>query len=260
MHDPAISVVNSSGEVVFAEAAERHLQYKRAFASVADDPVFIERVLQEYCEPEAEIVAVKNWSTKSLFMARVGNFLRSAVSALVPLRHRISPHLDAARYVFKCQLGTSSVASESLRYKLSYPHSPLIYNGKSLRLKHFDHHLTHAAARCYTSPFDEAVCAVVDAYGEGSSSACFQYKDGNLRPIPGSRSRFASLGYFYALLCFACGFDSIKGEEWNAPCASATMRSTKCPGWCMLINPAGCKRSNANGTNAITTSSTSSAS
>jgi hypothetical protein len=28
MHDPAISVVNSSGEVVFAEAAERHLQYK----------------------------------------------------------------------------------------------------------------------------------------------------------------------------------------------------------------------------------------
>lgn len=53
MHDPAISVVNSSGEVVFAEAAERHLQYKRAFASVADDPVFIERVLQEYCEPEA---------------------------------------------------------------------------------------------------------------------------------------------------------------------------------------------------------------
>lgn len=148
-------------------------------------------------------------------MARVSNLLRSAVSALVPLRHRISPHLDAARYVLKCQLGTSSVASESLRYKLSSPHSPLIYNGKSLRLKHFDHHLTHAAAGCYTSPFDEAVCAVVDAYGEGSSSACFHYKDGKLRPIPGSRSRFASLGYFYALLCFACGFDSIKGKEWK---------------------------------------------
>jgi carbamoyltransferase len=215
LHDSAICVVNSSGDVVFAEAAERHLQSKRAFANVADDPVFIERVLQEYCERDAEIVAAKNWSAKSLVLFQVGEFLRSAVNAVVPVRHRLSPHLDTVRYVLRCQLGTSSVASESLRYKLSYPHSPLIYNGRRLQLKHFDHHLTHAAAGCYTSPFDDAVCAVVDAYGEGSSSACYHFKEGKLRPIPDSKSPFASLGYFYALICFACGFDSFKGEEWK---------------------------------------------
>jgi carbamoyltransferase len=215
MHDAAICVVNSSGEVVFAEAAERHLQSKRAFASAADDPLFIERVLKEYCEPEADIVAAKNWSATSLAMLRLADILQSAARRLMPLRHRLSPHLDTARYVLKSQLGASAVASESLRFKLSYPRSPLVYSNRPLRLKHFDHHLTHAAAGCYTSPFDEAVCAVVDAYGEGSSSACYHFKEGRLRPIPGSKSRLASLGYFYSLLCAACGFDTIKGEEWK---------------------------------------------
>ena len=59
LHDPAIAVVDSEGRIVFAEAAERHLQYKRAFASIADDPVFVGRVLRDYTEPDAEIVIRK---------------------------------------------------------------------------------------------------------------------------------------------------------------------------------------------------------
>jgi len=214
-HDPAIAVVDSAGRIVFAEAAERHLQYKRAFASVADDPVFVGRVLQKYIEPDAEIVVAKNWSATSMWMARWGDSVRGVVQAILPLGRRPTALLDITRFMLRGQLGTSSVASEPLRYKLRYPDSPLICNNRKLTLRHFDHHLTHAAAGCYTSPFSEAACAVVDAIGEYSSTGFYHFKDGKITPLRRSKSGLASLGSFYTLVCSACGFDWIEGEEWK---------------------------------------------
>lgn len=215
MHDSAVAVVDSAGRIVFAESAERHLQYKRAWASIADDPVFVGRVLQEYIEPDAEIVVAKNWSRKTLRLSRFGDFVRSAVQSIVPLGRRKSALVDLFRFGLRCQMGVSSMASEPLRYKLRYPVSPMICSDRKVTLRHFNHHLTHAAAGCYTSPFSEAACAVVDSVGEFSSTGFYRYQDGKITPLRRSRSGLASLGWLYSLVCVACGFDWIEGEEWK---------------------------------------------
>jgi carbamoyltransferase len=38
-----------------------------------------------------------------------------------------------------------------------------------------NHHLCHAAAACFSSPFEEAVCAVIDGRGEYCSTGFYQY-------------------------------------------------------------------------------------
>lgn len=68
----------------------------------------------------------------------------------------------------------------------------------------------------HSSPFDEAVCAVLDGFGEGSTTAFFRYEAGQVRRIaPEAKSSRAGLGFFYSRLCKACGFDPIRGEEWK---------------------------------------------
>src|SRR6185436_14885198 len=63
-HDPALAVVNSSGEVLFAEASERYLQNKRAICCAADVRQTVRRVITEYCDPKAAYVVAKPWSRK----------------------------------------------------------------------------------------------------------------------------------------------------------------------------------------------------
>jgi predicted NodU family carbamoyl transferase len=92
-------------------------------------------------------------------------------------------------------------------------------DGRSLTRKvyttGFNHHLTHAAAAAYSSPFSEAVCAVMDGFWESSSTAYYRYANGTLAKLGDSRNSPGSLGVFYSLLCFACDFDPLKGEEWK---------------------------------------------
>jgi len=79
----------------------------------------------------------------------------------------------------------------------------------------YDHHLTHAAAACFGSPFDEALCAVIDGAGEGGSCAFFSYRHGELKSIARLGTDTGSLGLFYTDVCLACGFGILTGEEWK---------------------------------------------
>ena len=63
-HDPAIALVNSEGDVLFAEATERPLQQKRAFSAAADLREAVRRILRDHCQPGSEFVVVKPWSRK----------------------------------------------------------------------------------------------------------------------------------------------------------------------------------------------------
>ena len=55
LHDPAIAIVNARGEVTFAESAERHLQEKRAFGAMPDAFFRIPELLEQYCDPGADL-------------------------------------------------------------------------------------------------------------------------------------------------------------------------------------------------------------
>ena len=69
-HDSSVTIVNSKGEVVFSEATERYLQNKRAINHSADCFIRIGKLVEEYCEPGAEIVVANSWSNVLNLLSR----------------------------------------------------------------------------------------------------------------------------------------------------------------------------------------------
>lgn len=220
-HDPALAIVNSRGEVVYAEAAERLYQIKRGLHCPPDTLSYLDRVLGTYCEPDAALTVAKSWSLQHPLQLRTYEFFRSIWGLLTRGLSSRSRKGAAWRYMSRSMVHSMLLAGEGVRRHQALaeleraaregnsgvPANRLIVTG-------FDHHHTHAVAACFTSPFQQAVCAVVDGFGESSTTAFYAYQDGNLRPLRSGRSN-GSLGFFYAELCDACGFDSAKGEEWK---------------------------------------------
>jgi len=234
-HDPAFAIVDSKGTIVFAEGTERHQQTKRAFQCAPDDMSRLNELLSTYGEAGAEIVFAKSWSSQ--FESIQPGLLETYDAILANAPGAIDPSFDAllramgidirsvdsdgARYLangYRWILGSNrpaiQVAGSNLRYRLREGMPG--FQGAIVQ-RAYNHHLTHAATACYTSPFDEAVCAVIDGLGEGTSNTFYRYRDGRLTLLADSATRrgFGSLGLFYGHLCWACGFDPSRGEEWK---------------------------------------------
>ena len=207
VHDPALAVVNSRGEVVFAEATERFLQNKRAWNCVPDNILYIQKVIKDYCEKDAELVVAQSWSKKTIGKSRS---LRFFMPMIAKLGRADSVDINQIMMMMNGMIGIQESCG-------SHVAGPTYGNGsiKSVLTKYYDHHTTHAATACYTSPFNKAVCVVLDGYGENFlSTAFFRYENGKLKPLPGIKeSKWASLGLYYQVLCSLCGFDPMKGEE-----------------------------------------------
>ena len=221
-HDPALSIVSPDGEVLFAEAQERYLQDKRAFNAVPDHILRAPKLIREYCGPDAEVVVALSWSRrvlKSLWLASlvdvpgIGGLLTPVNDFFLARRDHLVwpwPRFDALR---RGMLSTLSLAGHNL--------GALRNQGFRLTgIRRYEHHLTHAATACFTSPFDAAACAVVDGYGEWSSTNFYNYENGAITPLrkgPGALGvqNAGSLGMFYSKVCALCGFDAVQGEEWK---------------------------------------------
>lgn len=230
VHDPAIAIVDSSGRVVFAEAIERRGQVKRAWNCVPDDLLLAYDLIEEYCEPGAELVVARNWSDQMPGFLRTFFWTRPAVSAIDALgRVAGLPDEDEAagaefleqqaRWLARGLDAALRQSGNNLAWRVRLEDRP---GGRravrdAVVTRSYDHHLTHAAVACYSSPFDEAVCAIIDGYGEKGAVSFYRYADGRLRFL-GPRRRIGvptSLGIFYMALCLACGFDPYRGEEWK---------------------------------------------
>ncbi|KIH86012.1 carbamoyltransferase family protein [Pseudomonas batumici] len=216
-HDNALAVVNSRGEIVFAEATERFLQNKRSYNCIPDNPVLIGKIIKQYCEADAEIVIAKSWSEDA---AEILEQERAKAGERLNLDYRpyssgfIKYDIGAYQYVLKSV--TDSIQSSGVNLKF-YCEAVL---GKKTEFRSFNHHLTHAATACYTSPYSTAACIVVDGMGEGISVSCYSYRDNKIEELKfPSQSMLGnlakSLGFFYSHLCGWCGFDPWAGEEWK---------------------------------------------
>ncbi len=215
-HDNALAIVDSAGKVVFAEATERYLQNKRALNSPPDDLIRIDGLVEAYCEPDAELLVAKTWSKKApeIFEReekaanqRLQSAENEATSAAV------AADVGIISYVHSFISGNIAEAGQHLAFRCQ---SNL---NKKIVTKSYNHHFTHAAAACYTSPFTDAACAIVDGFGEGVSLSFFSYKNGKIAHVESSSldgDANRSLGVFYGgLLCGLCGFDIWRGEEWK---------------------------------------------
>ncbi len=235
-HDPAIAIVNSEGTVVFAEAAERYLQDKRAINCPPDHAIRIAALIHEYVERDAELVVAKSWSYPfaryyAKHAKRLGwlQWIRDRFGMDAPTGAR---PLDFSRSVCEAMLRSLNQSGWNIRYQLATHWAygaPRIANGKPaaadratvlsgfgpVRETAFDHHWTHAAAAAYSSGMGDATVAVIDGWGEGGATAFFRYENGRLNELPKTRTPGSNLGFFYEMLCFMCGFDPLKGEEWK---------------------------------------------
>jgi carbamoyltransferase len=212
-HDPAMAVVNSDGDVVYAEASERLLQHKRAMGLTADLRETVRRVIKEYCHPKAEFVVAKP-------LTRRVKTILYWLSVFGATDHERLPRRSAAMTKFLLE-GNVMFAQTWLAYTSLHLSGGNIadilrteFGNNKVSYAKFDHHYAHAANASFTSPFEEAACVIVDGYGEGGSISYFEYKDGRLREryrVKGEES----LGILYAVCTHLCGFDSEKGEEWK---------------------------------------------
>ena len=240
-HDPALAIVDSEGQVVFAEATERYMQNKRAINCPVDDVNRIGNLIDEHCEKDADLVVAKTWSGRPLVYgltrmafelgARWGpSFAPKKVDGTPPSFSLVKsrrPLLQFRNWLVRSHINYYDQTSTNLGIRVALqavrrhasgnnrPASAPQPAGKKLFQARFDHHLTHAAAACYSSPFRDAACAVIDGYGEFTSTAYYAYSDGKIEKLKQPQKSPASLGFFYGFICYACGFDPIKGEEWK---------------------------------------------
>jgi len=204
-HEASLAIVNNQGDILYAEATERPLQSKRAWGSVPDHINFIDKLTECYCDPDLATVAAMTWTKKH------------------PWRYRIfEPYLNYKTWTTK--------SDERKRYQMgkymTSAHQTVMRNAttglqvfgtlkKPLEKRYYDHHLTHAAMAAFGSQFEEAVCVVMDGFGEAGSVAAFHYRNGWLEPVKNVKAAKASLGFFYAQMCQIAGFDFMRGEEWK---------------------------------------------
>ncbi|MEQ1637304.1 MAG: carbamoyltransferase C-terminal domain-containing protein [Methylococcales bacterium] len=214
-HDPAIAIIDHQGEVLFAEATERPLQNKRALNCAPDQLVYIADLLTQYCPDLREVVIAINWNKKRPFyetlVANLGvltapGLLKTGLKKLrTPLENYQLHHMMA------CQRSSIVTAGINL-VRIICEHYPEC----CITFKDYDHHLTHAAAACYSSPFAEASCAVIDSYGENGSMAFYRYQNRKLERLYEAKGlSLGSLGFYYMKITELCGFDWLKGEEWK---------------------------------------------
>jgi carbamoyltransferase len=212
-HDPALAIIDEQGNVLFAEATERFLQNKRALNCPPDSLLRLPELLAEYCPNPREFVIAINWrkhrtwyeqAVSKLGVLSAAGLLKTGIKKLrSPLENYQLHHMIACQRYSIAQAGLNLVRIIHERYP-----------GSAIRCADFDHHLTHAATACYSSPFSDAACAVIDSFGERGALAFYRFNRRRLQLLHENRGT-GSLGFLYMKITELCGFDWLKGEEWK---------------------------------------------
>jgi carbamoyltransferase len=172
LHDPAMAVVSSDGEVLYAEASERLLQHKRAMGLTADLRETVRRVIKEYCSPQAEFVVAKPLSRRVDHVLRWLTLVGATDHERLPRRDGKMTKFMIENYLLfaltwqaysSIQISGGNIA-DILRTE---------FGNDKVSYVRFDHHLAHAANASFTSPFEDAACVIVDGYGEGGAISYF---------------------------------------------------------------------------------------
>lgn len=213
-HDPAIAIIGPDGSVLFAEATERYLQFKRAPNCEPDTAPRMEALLKRYIPADAQVAIATSWGEDFTGfldqMSRAGSFTLDALLKLSPeLNRSLVPERTERALIASLHQGQQRAGIGTL-LGLDRAFGRANVTG----LTRFGHHLSHAAYACWSSPFTEAACLVVDGMGETGASAIFALEGGRIREVKRHRGR-ESIGFYFGLVTDLAGFDQAKGEEWK---------------------------------------------
>jgi carbamoyltransferase len=186
-HDSAAALIRD-GEIIAAAQEER-------FSRKKHDPQFPARAIN-YCLEEAfidpsELDAVVFYDNPLLTFDRLmKNFLTVA-----PLG------LEQWTKASRSFLGVKAVVKEYVRRTL----------GARIKLLFSDHHLAHAAAAFYPSPFTDAAILTVDGVGEWATLTLGHGCESRIELLKEIRYPH-SLGLLYSAMTYHCGFKVNSGE------------------------------------------------
>lgn len=224
-HDSALAIADDRGKIIFAEANERYLQYKRAINTSPEPFLRIEQLLQEYIPAGTDIHVAYTWSDghknalEGLVSEPSYKDFKAYIAATPPedIPAWLQDQYHCSEFFIQSTLATSQLAGLNLQFGLSQLAPGNRRNITAIR--RYDHHLTHAATACYTSPYKQAACAILDGYGEGKAYNSYLYKNPDIAALTdediGYGGEAGSLGAFYMQLCKLCGFGLFQGEEWK---------------------------------------------
>ena len=218
-HDPALALVGPDGTLLFAEAAERFLQYKRAPNCEPDIPARVVALLQDYVPPGSELVVASTWGPQFT------DFLRGQAGAGTFDLMALAAHTTALNRSFVPEQAERVFIADLHGAQERVGHGTLLAINQEARItgtpratiagqRRYPHHLCHAAYGLWGSPFVEATALVVDGMGETGAAAIYRLQDGRITELRRHRGR-GSLGFLYGLITDLAGFDQVKGEEWK---------------------------------------------
>jgi carbamoyltransferase len=201
---------------VFAQANERGLKNKRGWHAPPDAFGLIEPILDRHVG-DAPVDLNLTWSRRAIasapFLARLSRYAIAALELTRP--HDREAELWRA-WMFRHALYRAPASANDLLLNLELRLREQRGFRQRLRKQAWNHHLCHAMTACFSSPFDHALCVVVDGMGEGGSTSVYRFQDGRLTRLDHpSVANLASLGHFYSQVTFAAGFDPEAGEEWK---------------------------------------------
>ncbi|MCH6258794.1 hypothetical protein MLD52_19705 [Puniceicoccaceae bacterium K14] len=195
-HDPAFSIVNESGEVLFAEATERFLQDKRALGILPDHMAHLAGPLADCCADATHFTVATSWLNP-----------KPGDDAAAPSDHPPLEPFDPVTTRWLRHQQRNALLSVGVNLSMLTGIDAIESHG-------FDHHLCHAAFASASAPFSDGHCLVLDGEGEVGSMSAFVLENNRLRRHKRSWGP-GSLGSYYAWLTLQCGFHWLKGEEWK---------------------------------------------
>lgn len=215
-HDNSLALVDKNGKVLYAQAAERDTQCKQGFSLAPDQPHKLAKLLRRYAPDATSLTICKSWP------ADTEERMRAQIEQIKPVpqpgpeqaitQNFITIQTMNMEQVFLPNIQMAGGGAARTAFNLEIPSTT----------RHFDHHSTHAAYACYSSPFSEAACLVMDGYAEDAAQSVYIYKDNKLEKLAkpeydGELNRIAaSLGIYYGYtICKVCGFAPDSGEEWK---------------------------------------------
>jgi carbamoyltransferase len=190
-NDAAAALV-VDGRVIAASQEER-------FSRIKHDASFPDKAI-DFC--------LKQQGLTLADLDAVGFFWNPGIHAEAPPRRLVS----SARHHLEYLLGVPAHLVPRLSERVSSIEQTVhLASGKKLAIHYVTHHLCHAAAAFFTSPFESAAVLTADGYGERQSTTIYRGK-GNALELLAEIDFPHSIGSFYAALTEYLGFRANSGE------------------------------------------------
>jgi carbamoyltransferase len=190
-NDAAAALV-VDGRVLAASQEER-------FTRLKHDAGFPDKAI-DYC--------LKSQGLKLADLDAIGFFWNPGIHAEAPPRRLVSSVRHHLEYLYGVPSRLLPRLGERVR---SVDQTIHLASGRKLAIHYITHHLCHAAAAFFTSPFEEAAILTADGYGERQSTTIYRGQGGSLELL--AEVDFPhSIGSLYAALTDYLGFRANSGE------------------------------------------------